>query len=203
MGLKRIGQWVGMVLLAAGLSGCLDAKVDVAVTSMTTAKAVMTQVMAPEFYAMFKTSAAQAGDDAPTSDDAFCASGTLTETPDGGAICVMTEEGPFDSLSMGNENKTITFTPAGDGLVRVALPTAEMKGELGIDDSMGEETQQMVEAFFRDHALTLHFSGLEVTDTNMTLAPDKKSAEMVIGFLDLIKGTADLPDEIYAVVRVP
>jgi hypothetical protein len=127
----------------------------------------------------------------------------LTENADGSATCVLTEEGPFASLSMGNQNKTITFTPAGDGLVRVALPTAEIKGDLGIDEAMDAQTRQMVEAFFKGHAITLHFSGLDVTDTNMTLASDKKSAEAVIGFLDLIEGTADLPDEIYAVVRVP
>jgi hypothetical protein len=60
----------------------------------------------------------------------------------------------------------------------------------------------MIEAFFKDHAITLHFAGLEVTDTNMTLSADQKSAEQVIPFLELIAGTADLPDELYAVVRV-
>ncbi|HTN61912.1 MAG TPA: hypothetical protein VL147_10185 [Devosia sp.] len=203
MGLKLIGRLAGVLVLAAGLSGCLDARVDIAVTSMTTAKAVVTQVMAPQFYAMVKASAAQEGADAPSSADEFCAKGVLTENADGSATCVLTEEGPFAGLSMGNQNKTITFTPAGDGLVRVALPTAEIKGDLGIDEAMDEQTRQMVEAFFKGHAITLHFSGLDVTDTNMTLAPDKKSAEAVIGFLDLIEGTADLPDEIYAVVRVP
>jgi hypothetical protein len=37
----------------------------------------------------------------------------------------------------------------------------------------------------------------------MTLAGDGKSAEQVIPFLDLINGTAELPDELYAVVRAP
>ena len=202
MGFKLAGRLAGALLLAAGLAGCIDAKVDVDVTSMTTAKAVMTQVMAPDFYAMVKTNAAQADADAPPSDDAFCAQGVLSENQDGSATCVVTEEGPFAALTMGNAKKTITFTPAGDGLVRVAMPTADMKGEIGLDETMDAETQQMVEAFFKNHAITLHFSGLEVTDTNMTLAADRKSAETIIPFLDLIKGTAGLPDEIYAVVRV-
>ena len=147
------------------------------------------------------TNAAQAGASAPA-DDEFCAKGTLTENKDGSATCVLSEEGPFATLNMGNKKQAITFTPAGEGLVRVALPTADMKSEIGVDDGMDEETRQMVEAFFKDHSITLHFSGLEVTDTNMTLAPDKKSAEQVIPFLDLIDGTAQLPDELYAGVRV-
>lgn len=202
MGLNWAGRLVGIVLLAGSLAGCIDAKVDVTVTSMTSAKAVLTQVMAPEFYAMVKTNAAQAGPEAPAEDE-FCAEGVLAENKDGSATCVLTEEGPFATLSMGNEKRTITFTPAGPGLVRVALPTADVKSEIGVDDTMDEETQQMIEAFFKDHAITLHFAGLEVTETNMTLSADKKSAEQVIPFLDLIEGKADLPDELYAVVRVP
>ncbi|MET3899385.1 hypothetical protein ABIB57_003340 [Devosia sp. UYZn731] len=201
MGLNWAGRLAGVVLLATGLTGCIDAKVDVTVTSMTNAKAVMTQVMAPEFYAMVKTNAAQTGAGAPAEDE-FCSKGELTENKDGSATCVLSEEGPFAGLSMGNEKQTITFTPAGPGLVRVALPTADMKSEIGVDDKMDEETRQMIEAFFKDHAITLHFAGLEVTDTNMTLSADKKSAEQMIPFLGLIDGTADLPDELYAVVRV-
>lgn len=202
MSVKLAVRLGGALLLAMGLAGCIDAKVDVHLTSMTTAKAVMTQVMAPDFYAMVRTSQAQAGADAPADDDQFCAEGVLTENADGSATCVITEEGAFGDLSLGNEKQTITFTPAGPGLVRVALPTADMKGEIGIDDKTDAETKAMVEAFFKDHAITLHFSGLEVTDTNMVLAADRTSAEMVIPFLDLINGTADLPEEIYAVVRV-
>lgn len=47
----------------------------------------------------------------------------------------------------------------------------------------------------------IRIKGKEVTDTNMTLAADKKSAEIVIPFLDLINGTVELPDEIYATVK--
>jgi hypothetical protein len=200
MGLNWAGRLAGTLVLAGGLAGCIDAKVDVHVTSMTTAKAVMTQVMAPEFYEMVKTNEGQASADAPA-DDEFCATGELSENKDGSATCVLAEEGPFADLSMGHERQTITFTPAGPGLVRVALPTDDMKSEIGVDDTIDEETRQMIEAFFKDHAITLHFSGLEVTDTNMVLAADHKSAEEVIPFVGLIDGTATLPDEFYAVVR--
>ena len=202
MGLKFAGRLAGAVLLAVGLTGCIDVKVDIDVTSMTTAKATMTQIMGPDFYAMIKMSAEQAGSATTASEDEFCAQGKLTENKDGSATCVIAEEGPFADLSMGNDEQTVTFTPAGPGLVRVALPTADMKTEIGIDDAMDEETKQMVEAFFKGHSITLHFSGLEVTETNMTLSTDRKSAEQVIEFLDLINGSVELPDELYAVVRV-
>ena len=202
MSVKLAGRLAGAVFLAMSLAGCIDAKVDVHLTSMTTAKAVMTQVMAPDFYTMVKANEAEAGTDAATDDDQFCAEGTLTENRDGSATCVFTEEGAFADLSMGNEKQTIIFTPTGAGLVRIALPTADMKGEIGIEETMDAETKEMVEAFFKGHAITLHFSGAEVTDTNMVLAADRMSAEMVIPFPDLINGTAELPDEIYAVVRV-
>ncbi|WP_375452359.1 hypothetical protein [uncultured Devosia sp.] len=201
MGLQSAGRLAGILVLAAGLAGCLDAKVDIAVTSPTTARAVMTQEMGADFYAMIKTNAAEAKSDT-AADGEFCATGTLTENADGSATCVIIENGPFAELTLGNEKKTVTFTPAGPGLVRVALPTVEMKGEIGVDDAMDEETRQMIEAIFTGHAITLRFSGREVTDTNMALSPDRTAAEQVIPFLDLINGTVALPDELYAVVRV-
>lgn len=203
MDVKWGGRLAGVLLLATGLAGCIDAKVDIQITSPTTAKAVMTQVMGADFYAMVKLNAEQAGPNTPAADDEFCAKGMLTENPDGGATCVITEQGEFAHLTLGNEKKTVTFTAAGPGLVRVALPTADMKREIGADEPMDEETRKMVEAFFTDHALTLHFAGSEITDTNMTLSADKRSAEQIIPFLDLINGTAALPEELYAVVRVP
>jgi hypothetical protein len=203
MGMKLVGRLAGVVLLGLSLAGCIDAKVDIAVTSPTTAKAVMTQVMSADFYAMVKLNAQQAGPDAPTADDEFCAKGALSENPDGSATCVVTEEGPFADLNLGTDQKSVTFASAGPGLVRVALPTADMKREIGADEAMDAETQKMVEAFFTGHAITLRFSGLEVTDTNMTLSADRTAAEQIIPFIDLINGTTALPDELYAVVRVP
>lgn len=201
MKLNLIGKLAGVLLLSAGLAGCLDASVDVAVTSATTAKATMTQVMGADFYSMVKVSGEEAK--ASKDEDEFCAEGELTEAADGSATCVITEEGKFADLTMGNEQETITFTPAGPGLVRVALPTADMKAEIGAGDDMDAETKQMIEAFFSGHAVTIRFSGAEVVETNMTLSPDKRSAEQVIPFLDLINGAPDMPDELFAVVRAP
>lgn len=200
MNLNCFGKIAGVVVLSLGLTACIDAKVDVEVTSQTTAKATMTQVMASEFYAMIKADQAKADADA-SSDDSFCVDGTLSENDDGSATCVMVEEGPFATLTLGEKESAVIFTPDGADRVRVSLPTADMKSEIGADDSMDEETRQMVEAFFSGHSVTVRFAGLEVVDTNMELSADKTSAETVIPFLDLINGTTDLPDELYAVVR--
>ena len=205
MKLKTLGKLAAMLVLGAALTGCIDADVDVKLTSATTAKATMTQVMGADFYSMVKMSAEQAAADtnANNDEDQFCAKGELTENKDGTATCVIVEEGKFADLTMGSKDETVVFTPAGPGLVRVSLPTADMKSEIGADDAMDEETKKMVEAFFTGHGVTVRFSGVEVTETNMTLSADKTSAEQKIPFLDLINGTAELPDELYAVVRVP
>lgn len=202
MTLKTLGKFAATLLVGGALAGCIDAKVDVALTSQTTAKATLTQDMGADFYSMVKMSAEQAGANAPK-DDEFCAEGKLTENTDGSATCTIVEEGPFAGLTMGNDEQTIVFTPAGPGLVRVALPTADMQEEIGAGEAMDAETKKMVEAFFTGHGVTLVFSGAEVVESNMKIAADKKSAEETIDFLDLINGTAELPDEYYAVVRVP
>lgn len=202
MGLKSIGKLAAMLVLGSALAGCIDAKVEVAVTSPTTAKATMTQVMGADFYTMIKQSMAETAND-PNAEAEFCDGGTITEHADGSATCLIEEEGPFADLTLGEDETAIAFTSAGPDLVRVSLPTADMKREIGADEAMDAETRQMVEAFFTGHAITVRFSGAEVTETNMTLSADKTSAEQVIPFLDLINGTVELPDELYAVVRVP
>lgn len=199
MGLKLIGKLAATLLLGGTLAGCIDASVDVEVTSETNAKVTMTQVMSAEFYALVQQSKEEAG---ASSEDDFCADGALTENADGSATCVVSEEGAFADLAFGDDSEAVTFTAAGPGLVRVALPTQDLRSAINAEDDMDEESMQMIEAFFAGHSMTLRFSGVEVTDTNMTLSNDKASAETVIPFVDLFKGNVDLPDEIYAVVRV-
>lgn len=199
MSLKTLGKLAATLVLGAALTGCIDADVTVEITSATTAKATLTQIMSADIYAMVAMSA----DSGEENGDSFCAEGELTENANGSATCVVTEEGAFAELSMGKGEGAMVFTSAGPGLVRVALPTAEMKAEIGADDEMDEETRQMVEAFFTGHSITIRLSGAEVVDTNMTLAADRRSAETVLPFLDLINGTAELPEELFAVVRAP
>jgi hypothetical protein len=58
-----------------------------------------------------------------------------------------------------------------------------------------------MQAFFTGHALTFRVRGNDIVETNMTEASDGKSAETVVPFIDIINGTANLPDELYAVVK--
>jgi hypothetical protein len=199
MSVKFLGKLAATALLAAGLSGCIDVNIEVAITSPTTAKATMTQVMGADVYAMVKMGAEGEG----ASEDSFCAEGELTENADGSATCTITEEGAFADLDLGQDEGGMTFTEAGPGLVRVALPTADMQAELGAQDEMDEETRQMVEAFFEGRTMTIAISGAEIVESNMTISADKTKAEQVIDMLALINGAADLPDEIFAVVRAP
>jgi hypothetical protein len=78
-----------------------------------------------------------------------------------------------------------------------------MQAELGAQEEMDEETRQMVEAFFEGRTMTIAISGAEIVESNMTISADKTKAEQVIDMLALINGAADLPDEIFAVVRAP
>lgn len=199
MSVRFLGKLAGTVLLAGGLAGCIDVHIEVAITSPATAKATMTQTMSADVYAMSKSAA----DGIQEQDDAFCSDGTLVENADGTATCTLVEEGIFADLDLGQDEGGMSFTPAGPGLVRVALPTADMQAELGAEEEMDEETRQMVEAFFAGRTMTIVISGAEVVETNMTLSADRRQAEQIIPMLDLINGATDLPDELFAVVRAP
>ena len=199
MSVRILGKIAAATLLAAGLAGCIDVTVDVAITSPTTAKATMTQVMGADIYAMVKMGAEG---EAP-GDDSFCAEGDLVENADGSAICTIAEEGAFADLDLGQDEGGMTFTEVSPGVIRVALPTADMEAELGAEEDMDEETRQMVEAFFTGRTMTIAVSGAEIIETNMTLSADRKRAEQVIPLLDLINGATALPDELFAVVRAP
>ena len=104
---------------------------------------------------------------------------------------------------MGAKQQHLRFKQAGPDLVRVSLPMAGMKSEIGADQTMDAETRKMVEAFFAGRGLTIRFGGVEIIDTNMTMSADGRSAEQKIMFLDLLRDKPELPDELYAVVRVP
>jgi hypothetical protein len=76
-----------------------------------------------------------------------------------------------------------------------------MAGELGKDNS-DPQTAAMMKQMFDGHFVTVRITGRQVTESNMTISADKTAAEIKIPFLDLIEGTAKLPDELYAVVQV-
>lgn len=196
MKLGTISRLGGVLALTVGLAGCFDMTTDVEITSPTTAKATVTEVMGADIYSMIKSGAS-------SEEDKFCGKEgeTLTENIDGSATCTFTSEGDFDQLSFGDSGSAPTFTAQPDGSIRIAVATKGMSGDLGNESD--EQTAAMMKKMFEGHFLTIRFGGGDVTDSNMTISDDGTYAEIKIPFLDLINGTANLPDELYAVVKAP
>jgi len=197
MNFFQIGKLAGVVAMAVGLAGCVDMTQDIRITSTTTAKATITTTMSADVYPMIK--AGMAGEDA----DPFCeeAGATLTENADGSATCVVVSEGNFDDLNLDNEDgggKPV-FTTNADGTVRIAVPTKDMVGELGSDE-LDAQTKAMLQQMFEGRYLTLRFGGAALVETNMDDVGGGY-AEKKMPFLELINGTIELPEELYAVVR--
>lgn len=196
MNFISIGKIAGVLALSIGLAGCVDMTQDIFVTSDTTATATVTTTMSADIYPMIKAGAA--GEDA----EPFCAEegSTLTENADGSATCVMVSEGAFADLKFDEDDSSSkpTFTTNPDGTVRVAVQTEGMIGDLGAEQD--EQTKAMLQQMFQDRFLTLRFGGSEVVETNMDDVGDGY-AEKKMPFLDLINGTIELPEELYAVVR--
>ena len=197
MKFATIGRIAGVLAMTMGLAACVDLTEELAVTSDTTAKATMTMQMGADIYTMMKSA-----DTANTKDDdKFCGKEgeTLTENADGSATCVATSEGTFDQLKFDEGDSKPTFTVVSPGVVRVAFPTKDMAGDLGKDSD--PQTAAMMKQMFDGHYVTLRITGRQISESNMTINGDKTAAEMKIAFLDLINGTAKLPDELYAVVQ--
>lgn len=195
MPLPAFARLAGAAALSLALAGCMDVTVDVAVLSETAARSTVTQFISADFYPMMQMS--MEGED-----EVLCEEGTLTENPEGSAVCVIVQEGPFASLVTGPEGEEsgIRFSSAGAGLVRVGFDTEGLSDEVGGDDELDDETRQMMEAILAGNTITLRISGGEVVETNMERVDG--GAQTVILLLDLLDGGLDMPDELYAVIRV-
>jgi hypothetical protein len=207
MNLRILGQLAGALALTVGLAGCMDVTMELEVLDETNGRMVTTATVGADIYPMLKAGMAQgaAGADgtaAPAGENDFCkeAGDVLTENADGSATCVSTKEGTLASLGEGDDAPK--FEVVSPGVVKVSFSTEQMKGELGADETMDEETKAMMQAFFEGHNITIRIKGKEVTATEgMTLSADKTSAEIAIPFLDLINGTVDLPPALSATVK--
>jgi hypothetical protein len=206
---------VAALALLAGLAGCMDVTANVDLESATTARATMTETVDARFYPMLTAAKGQGARD--EDDRGFCHRGKLTENRDGSATCVESREGAFSTLSFGakSDGNDIRFAAAGPGRVRVSLATGAIGASLthsaAADHKIGEapssgdaeaQTRQMMAGYFEGHYLTFRISGGNVVDTNMTRAPDGRSAQARIAFSDIINGAAQVPPELYAVLQV-
>lgn len=192
MTIHLFGKIAGALALTLSLAGCLDMTNDIYVTSSTTARATITSTMGAEIYGMVKSGAG---------DEPFCAEdgSTLTENADGSATCVVVSEGNFADLDFDEGGSKPMFTSNPDGTVRIALPTKDMMSGLGDDDP---QTAAMLKQMFEGRYLTIRFGGSQIVDSNMDRAPDSgQYVESKISFIELLDGTAQLPEELYAVVR--
>ncbi len=204
MSFKVIGQLAGALVLTAGLAGCIDVTMDVEVLNDTTGRSTTTMVMGADFYAMAKAGMAAPpaeGQTAPAQ-EGFCEEegSVLTENPDGSATCTMTVEGAFADLKSGDDESEAKYEVVSPGVVKVSFATASMLGEMGAD-GQDEQTKAMMVALFEGKTITIRVRGKQITESNMTISPDKTAAEIVIPFLDLINGTATLPAELTATVN--
>jgi hypothetical protein len=201
MTLKTIARLASVLMLSAGLAGCMDVTAEIEVQSETTGKATTIMTMGAEFYPMIKQAAAAGGEEAAASADAFCAEegDVLTENADGSATCTSVKEGTLAEITADAEgpNEDTTFTVVSPGVVRVSFKTSEMSGQ--VTEGQDEQTAQMMKAYFEGHNATIRIKGKKIIETNMDTAADG-AAEKVIPFTALFDGTIELPEELYAVV---
>lgn len=189
--------WVKAALVGAlslALTGCIDMTMELEIKGDNLAEARTVMSMDKEFYEL---SQAQGGG------DDFCEDDGVLEVTETSATCTTTLSGDFATIipndSSGEPQPTITTVSP--GVVRVTFPTATLDDEF----SAGEEDPEMkamMNEMFSGHLITLRVIGHRIKESNMTIAADGKSAELVIGFDDLLAGTADLPDETYAIVEL-
>jgi hypothetical protein len=207
MNFKIIGQLAGVLVLSIGLAGCIDVTMDVEVLNDTTGKTTTTMVMGADFYAMAKAGmAAPPAEGQTPANDGFCQEegAVLTENADGSATCTMTTEGPLADLLKDNggaDQNDARFEVVSPGVVKVSFPTADMLGDGMGTEAQDEQTKAMMAALFEGKTITIRVRGKQITESNMAISPDRTSAEMVIPFLDLINGTANLPAELTATVN--
>lgn len=205
MTFKTIARLTGILLLGAGLAGCMDVTAEIEVQSETTGKATTTMTVGAEFYPMIKQmqEAAKAGGDQATasSDSNFCQEegDVLTENADGSATCTSVKEGVLLDITSGDDsmNKDTAITVVSPGVVRIAFDTSKMGSE--VTEGQDEQTAAMMKTYFEGHNATIRIKGKKIIETNMTQVGDN-TAETVIPFTALFDGTANLPKELYAVV---
>lgn len=196
MSLSTLARLSGASLVALSLSACMDVDMNVAVLSQSEAEATMVTAMALDMYQMMIAQA-------PEGEEEFCAEGELTQTLDT-VLCTVVETGAFQDLQFNAAEQGGPMIEAvGGGQVRVSFPTGELADAMAEDTGAQDDPQMqaMIAAMFEGRAITLTVGGGIISDTNMDMAADGKSATYQIPFTSLFAGSADLPAEIFAVVQ--
>lgn len=194
MGIAMIGRTAGVFILALGLTACADAALEIEILSESTARG---QMIISLDRAVYETPQGKA-----IADEGFCNESPAVFTQDK-VVCTMVEEGTFAEISF-DEGQSIAermkITSAGPGLVRVSFPTRTLAPDVVQGDPNDPQTQQII-ALFTGHSVTLKVSGGDIVESNMAIAGDGQSAQLVIPIADLVTGMMDAPEEAYAIVR--
>jgi hypothetical protein len=185
----------GVAILTLSLAACMDISMEVEVLNQTDAKGIMTTTMSADIYQMMTAQEVE-------SEEGFCDEGELIETAET-VSCIVTESGPFDELSLGEDESGPTIVAIGGGQVRVSFPLGELSDDISESMGSGEDPEMMamMASMFEGNAITMKVSGGRIVDTNMDLAGDSQSATFTIAFDALLKGEVELPEEAYAVVQ--
>lgn len=202
-----LGKYAAILLMGAGLAGCVNADVEVAFVDSTSAHVMTTTTIGADFYSMIKAAEEEAGEgeeDLEITSEGFCDTGDLTENEDGSATCVDMMHGTFDELNAQNaEEGGILFTAQDDGTVRVSLPMDALGSQIGAEEEMDEETKTMMSAMFAGHGITFTITAAEIIESNMDVSDDKTAATLKLDFAELIEGKTEFPEEYFALVRTP
>jgi hypothetical protein len=183
---RRWARAALLLVLPLFLAACVDAKVDVAVTSATTARVAVSQTLGGETRALLALR--PEADPARRRFDEFCHAGTCT----------------FRQIAGGRGSTPgLVFTTVAPNLVQVSVPTAAIRREILHQLPSGNEAAAMQRTLFTRRNLTLRIAGGFVIRSNMEIAEDGAAAEQAIPLLRLIDADSTLPEEFFAVVRVP
>lgn len=196
MYLSTLTRAAGAVVLALGLTGCIDVEMNVDVLGEDLGRVTTTISIDQSMYEMSRQGKGTEG---------FCDDDSDVSIVGDKAICVDVIEGDFATLmeaADSDQGPEPTISVISPGMVRVTFPTGTLVNEIAGGKLDDEATKEMIGAMFAGHAITVSVSGHEIVETNMALADDKRSASIVIEFDDLIAGTAQVADESFAVVKL-
>lgn len=193
---KSLGRIAGIGALALGLGGCFDMTMELEALTETTGASTIIQTMPADIYAMVAQAPAGQGGFCSTPED-----GELTVDADGSATCTKVIEGAYAELENADEADSFDATVVSPGVVRFAFRAETVGSQIQEEGGSDPQVASMINAMFDGRNMTIRILGSELVETNMTPTADGRGAELVVPFISLIDGTADLPPELFAVVR--
>lgn len=191
---SHIVKAAAALLLAGALAGCFDVKMEIAITGLDTAVAKTETTISKEIVDVAKLESGETD---------FCDEGGEVSQTEDMVTCVETVKGSFAEIeALGEPDEPHpTITSAGIGKVKVSFPLADWRKDMAPDEDAAQ-AMAMMKQMFVGHAMTLRVVGASVVETNMDKT-EPGVAEMQIPLTDLFSAEAEVPDEAYAIVKIP